>query len=89
MARFEAYPDFVLRYKMELKSVVHGHHIDIHMDINRYGHPLLVRSFSLLQTKEKKRSVTMSLQSAHIKTKSVVYWLGINQSKFQTCPIIF
>ena len=42
MARVEVHSDFVLRYKMELRSVVRGHHLDIHMDINRYGHPLLV-----------------------------------------------
>ena len=53
------------------------------MFINHYGHPLLVRTFSLLQTKEKKCSVTMGLPLVYIKTKSVVYRLGTYQSKFQ------
>ena len=53
------------------------------MFINQYGHPLLVSTFSLLQTKEKKCSVTMGLPLVYIKTKSVVYRLGTYQSKFQ------
>ena len=69
MARVEGYPDLGLCYKTELKSVVCGHHV----------YTLLVRTFSLLQVKGKKGSVTMSLPSLNIKTKSVVYWLGTYQ----------
>ena len=53
------------------------------MFINQYGHPLLVRTFSLLQTKGKKRSVKMSLPSVYINSKSVVYCWALTNRNFK------
>ena len=84
MACVEGYFDFVLCYKTELKSMVRGHHVHQSVWTSTVGENL----FTALD-KRKKRSVTMSLQSAYLKMERIVYWLGTYQSKFQACLIIF
>ena len=83
MVRFEGYSDFVLCYKTELKSVVRGHHVYQSVWTSTVGENLF--------TAPDKREETLSYDEfaiGVIKTKSLVYWLGFYQSKFQACLII-
>ena len=80
MAYVEGYSDFALRYKTELKRVVRGHHVYQSFWTSSVGENL----FTAPDTRE-----YIKAKSAYIKAKSVVYWFGTQQSKFQACLIIF